>query len=143
MGTEKNSSKRKNNKNKFNYLGKNFTNAGDENFLKRNTTDLGNKESDIKRVAKQRKQKLFSENKEVNSLSKHKHRHKLLNSSEQDVKTTTSASLANTSYNKKDWVSSLTKKSSSSIIFMTSAYLSLSGHSLQHKTAHYRVSKKM
>lgn len=119
METEKNSSKRKNNKNKFNYLGKNFTNAGNENFLKRNTTDLGNKESDIKRVPKQRKQKLFSENKEVNSLSKHKHRHKLLNSSEQDVKTTTSASLPNTSYNKKDWVSSLTikTKSSSSIIF--------------------------
>lgn len=110
METGKNSSKRKNNKNKFNYFGKNVTNAGNENFLKKNSTDSGDKESDIKQVAKKRKPKLFSENKEVNSLSKHKHRHKLLNSSEQDVKTTSSASLPNTSYNKKDWVSAFTKK---------------------------------
>lgn len=103
----KNISKLKNNKNKFKNFDKNLANSGDEDLLKENTTDLGNKESDMKRVTKKKKEKLFSENKEVNSLSKHKHRHKLLlNSSEQDVKTTTSASLPNSTYNKKDWVSS-------------------------------------
>lgn len=75
-------------------------------MLKKNTTDIDERESDSERTVKQRKHKLFSENKEGNSLSKHKHRHKVFNSSEQDGKTTTPVSLLNTSYNKKDWVSS-------------------------------------
>lgn len=108
LGNPQSGKHRKKNKNKLSDLEGNSTVVEEQSENRRNNTDSDGIEQIAGKIPKRRKSKPVSKDSDVNSLSKHKHRHKVFIGTEGVVIPTSSPGLPNTTPNGKDWVSKST-----------------------------------